>query len=204
MALTELLAAIEDDAALQLDLARRSAEERADAILQEAREQVQRHARQVRRQVAQQAASEAAQALAQAHTDAARRFRTAREQALDRVLANATDQLADVRRGPDYPGQLAQLLSQAIEAAGSPQRVHVDPRDEAVALRLLQSRSGLKVVPDLATAGGVLVDGIGRRVDNTLEQRLQAAWPALRSRISRAWEHLEDGPLDPTGREAAR
>jgi vacuolar-type H+-ATPase subunit E/Vma4 len=204
MALTELLAAIEDDAALELERARRSAEEQADVVLQEAREQVQRHTRQVRRQAGQQAASEAAQALAQAHAGAAERFRAAREQALDRVLATARDQLADVRGRPDYPGQLAQLLSQAIEAAGSLERVHVDPRDETVARHLLRSRPGLEVVPDLATAGGVVVDGVGRHVDNTLEQRLQAAWPALRSRISRTWEHPEDGPPDPTGPEPAR
>ncbi len=197
MALTDLLSAIESDADDQLRSARESAELEATAILEQARGQADRHAREVRRRSERDAEVAVAQVIADAEAWADQRFRSAREQALDEVRDRAWAALADVRGNQDYPAAFARLLDQALAQTEQPTRVHVDPGDRTLAVGLLPDRGGLELVADLATAGGVVVESPGRRTDNTLEVRFEAAWPQLRSTISRGWDRA--GPVSAGG-----
>jgi vacuolar-type H+-ATPase subunit E/Vma4 len=131
---------------------------------------------------------DAALEAADARATAAAAVRDAREEALDTVLNAARARLAGgtVRL---LDGALAQLLDEALAVLPAPQRVHVAARDERAAADALR-RAGVQaqVVADLPTAGGVVLHGAGRRVDNTFEARLAAAWPRERSRLARSWD----------------
>jgi vacuolar-type H+-ATPase subunit E/Vma4 len=190
VSLQDLLGVLESEAdaegaAVQAE-ARREAEQtvaaariRADALVAEL----------VRRAVAE---AEAESALV---TGAARGagddlVRSAREKALSTVHDRAVAALAEVRSGPESRSVLAGCLREALAVLPGATAVHVDPRDEKGAAEVLRAAQvSLPIVADLATEGGVvLVDDLGRRLDNTLSTRLEGAWPDLRPRVAGRWE----------------
>ncbi|GLP76600.1 hypothetical protein TUM20983_37100 [Mycobacterium antarcticum] len=188
MGLIELIDALETDAEQELD-------RRRVAVLAEAA-QIRTAASAAAAAIVERAVGDARAAatargereLLALNARSAAALRRAREDALDAVLADTRAELYRVRSRPDYPSILGACLREALEALPTAQHVHVDPRDTEIAHDLL-ARSGhaARCVPDLSCAGGAVVANDGRRVDNTLESRLAAAWPRLRSTLAAAW-----------------
>jgi vacuolar-type H+-ATPase subunit E/Vma4 len=125
----------------------------------------------------------------------------ARAAILEEARAAALLALDGVRATPDYPEVLKALVVEAALALAPADdlEVLIDERDEAVVSGdflgsieiVLTFSHNLATKLALAnerirTAGGVVVRGRGSRVrcDNTLEERLRAAWPDLSRRVA--------------------
>ncbi|MCF6735546.1 MULTISPECIES: V-type ATP synthase subunit E [unclassified Blastococcus] len=189
MSLTDLLRSLDGDAAAELDRVRRAAEDEARRITGEARADADAVRAAALADAQARGTRTANRVLAEARAEAAAHLRTAREQALHQVLERTQDRLAVVRESPGYGGLLTRCLTEALDALAAPVTVRVDPRDGDLARELAaRQRGGLEVRPDLETWGGCMVtDAGGRFIDNTLEARLQAAWPGQRAAIAAHW-----------------
>jgi len=199
MALHDLLAAIEADAAAETARLRAGHQAAAEAILARARDEAaERTAAAV--SAAEQAERPVAELrLAQARDAASTRLRQAHETAYQRIASDVRDQLHQIRRRGDYQQILAAWISEARAVLPGATVVQVDPADEALARRLLAGQARLRIEPVLSCAGGAAVsDGAGATVTNTVEGRLAAAEPELRVLTGRL---LRD---DPEGCPATR
>jgi vacuolar-type H+-ATPase subunit E/Vma4 len=182
MALRDLLAAIETDAAAEAARLRAGRQAAAEAILARARDEASElQAGAV--SAAEQAELAAAELrLAEARDAASTRLRQAHETAYQRIASDVRDQLREIRRRADYPQILASWMSEARAALSGATVVEVDPADEALARRLLAGQPPVTVEPALSCAGGAKVsDGAGATAVNTVEGRLAVAEPALRA-----------------------
>jgi len=189
MALPDLLAAIEAEAAAETARLRASRRAEADAILAEARQQ----ARDLQAEAVAAAEREERQAghrrLAAARETAAGRVRDAQEDAYQRITRKARDRLRGVRGREDYPVIMASLLAEARSLLPAVNLIRVDPADEPLARLLLAGEPQVRVEPALRCAGGLeAADGRGARVRNTVEERFTAAEPALRALAGRLAE----------------
>jgi vacuolar-type H+-ATPase subunit E/Vma4 len=208
MALRDLLAAIEAEAAAETSRLRHDRHRQADAIIAEAH----RKAREL--EVAALATAEkeerraGEQRLAAARRANAARLLDAREAAYEEIAQVARSRLGAIREREDYPEILAALLAEARSILPAGDLVRVDPSDERLVRRLLAG-DRLRVEPMLRCAGGVEVaDGRGGRVRNTLEDRFTAAEPGLRALVGRLLDGADSQPLpgnrasaDPAARE---
>jgi vacuolar-type H+-ATPase subunit E/Vma4 len=195
MALRDLLAAIEAEAAAETSQLRHDRHRQADAIIAGAH----RKAREL--EVAALATAEkeerraGEQRLAAARRANAARLLDAREAAYDEIAQEACSRLRGIREREDYPEILAALLAEARSMLPAGDLVRVDPSDERLVRRLLAG-DRLRVEPMLRSAGGVEVaDGRGERVRNTLEERFTAAEPDLRALVGRLLDGVDSHPL---------
>ncbi|MBI3962024.1 MAG: hypothetical protein HY335_04650 [Deinococcus sp.] len=183
MSLESILAAIE--ASGEVEVARLGAEAaaRAQQIVAEA----ELKAVAIQEAARQPAAGERARRLHQAKLVALRLVGEVRQRLVEAALAETRRRLASARASPDYALRL--LIQEALSALGSAELaggwplVEVDPRDEALARRILDELGvDLAIVSALHCWGGVVVrSGDGRVVvTNTLEARLERAIPFLR------------------------
>jgi len=189
MALPDLLAAIEAEAAGETARLRASRRGQAEAILAAARQQ----ARDLQAAAVAAAEREERQAggrrLAAARETAAARVRDAQEDAYQRIAQQVRERLRSVRGREDYPAIMAALLDEARSLLPAVSLVRVDPADEPLARRLLAGEPRVRVEPALRCAGGLeAADGRGARVRNTVEERFAAAEPALRALAGRLAE----------------
>ncbi|MGL5809159.1 MAG: V-type ATP synthase subunit E [Nocardioides sp.] len=196
MSLANLLSAIEEDAGHELEHARLAAADRVERIRVEAGERAESLRREVLATADKEAASEGAIVMSRARSAAAARYSEARESALTELRLAAEMELLHYRGIPGYADALAHLLGEALRVVGTARTVQVDPRDEVAIAELLGPDSPAEVVADLTTAGGVVVTGPGRVIDNTLEKRLEAAWPELRGAVCLGWEPAGDEIFD--------
>ncbi|HEY1347678.1 MAG TPA: hypothetical protein VGF54_22030 [Streptosporangiaceae bacterium] len=198
MALPDLLAAIEAEAAAETARLHAGRRAQAVAILAEARQR----ARDVQAAAVAAAERDERQAgalrLAAARETAAARVRDAQEDAYQRIAQKVRERLRGVRSRGDYPAIMAALLDEARSLLPAVGLVRVDPADEPLARRLLAGEPGVRVEPTLRCAGGLeAADGRGARVRNTVEERFTAAEPALRALAGRlakrgpAWASLD-------------
>jgi vacuolar-type H+-ATPase subunit E/Vma4 len=137
--------------------------------------------------------------IGQARSQVGAWVRDEREATLEAVRDAARARLGRLRDRPDYDEILRALLREALSVLPAADTVHVDPRDAARADAALHAGTRdttrpPRVVADLATGGGVAVSGGGRRVDNTVETRLEAAWPQLRVALVRSWAPDREDP----------
>jgi len=110
----------------------------------------------------------------------------AHEAVHQQIIDDIRDRLRCVRRRGDYPRILGALIAEARAELPGATTVRVDPADEALARRLLRAERALRVEPTLSCAGGAEVaDGSGAIATNTVEARLAAAGPAVRTLIAR-------------------
>jgi vacuolar-type H+-ATPase subunit E/Vma4 len=186
MALRDLLAAIEAEAAAETARLRASRRSEADAILTEARQR----GRELQAAAVAAAEREERQAgdlrLAAAREATASRLRDAHEDAYQRIAQEVCERLRTVRERGDYPAILAALLDEARSLLPAANLVRVDPSDEPLVRRLLKGEDQMRVEPTLRCAGGLeIADGRGARVCNTVEERFAAAEPALRALAGR-------------------
>ena len=194
--LTGLIDSLEAEADAELARQREADRAEVERIRAAARAEAERTLEAAVAAVEADARRTSAAAIGQARARAAARLRDEREAALAAVHAAARERLAGLRGQPGYSDVLAALLAEALAVLPRAEAVHVDPRDREVADRALHRSGpvgdgrpphGPRVVADLCTDGGGAVSGGGRRVDNTVESRLDAAWPRLRSALVRSW-----------------
>jgi V/A-type H+-transporting ATPase subunit E len=195
MAYEELIHSMEMDAALRVKEVRTAAQALIDETLGTARRQAdeirQGHLAEAERKIE----IERHQRLYRAREEVKAGLAQVREEYLQRALAAARDELARRRDRVGYPDVQEKLVLEALETLGeSAGRIHVDPRDEAL-LRAMLARlpDGPLVVPDLETAGGVVVESAdGRvRVDNTFDSRLVRAGEVYRREL---FDRFSGGP----------
>jgi vacuolar-type H+-ATPase subunit E/Vma4 len=186
MALRDLLAAIEAEAAADIWRLRTERRREAAAIIEDAG----RQAAELKRSAvaaAEQAEREAGERrLAAARHTVAGRLREAQEAAYQQIARDARARVLAARERDDYPAILAALLHEARSALPAGSNVQVAQADEPLVRRLLQGGPRLRVTVTLPDTGGVEVtDGAGAVVRNTLEDRLAAAEPELRGLVGR-------------------
>jgi vacuolar-type H+-ATPase subunit E/Vma4 len=194
MALQDLLAAIEAEAAADIVRLRGERHREAAAIFADA----QRQAGELERAAVSAAEKEEREAaelrLMAARQEIAGRLRDAYEAAYQQIALDARARLRTVRERSDYPVILASLLDEARSALPASTFVRVDPADEPLIRRLLGGEDRLRIEATLRCAGGIEVaGGAGASVRNTVEERLTAAEPALRALTGRLLRPGPDG-----------
>ena len=190
MALRDLLAAIEAEAAA--DIGRLNAERRREsaAIISDA-ERRSTELEQSAVSAAGQAEQEAGERRLMASRQAiAERLREVQEAAYQQIAEDVRAELHAAREREDYPAILAGLLHEARSALPAGSNIQVAPADELLIQRILRDESQLTVTVTLRGAGGVEVsDGAGVVAHNTLEDRLAAAEPELRALVGGLLAH---------------
>jgi V/A-type H+-transporting ATPase subunit E len=194
MAYEELIHSMEMDAELRMQEVR----EQVRKSVEETREAAGRQAQEIRERLLSEAGGrievERHQRLYRAREEGKAGLGRVREEYLHRALDLAGERFGRMREDDGYPGVLEQLAREALDALGEPgARLHVDPRDEAIARALVESLPGRpQLIPDLDVAGGVVVESAdGRiRVDNTFASRLARAGEVHRREL---YDHLFGG-----------
>lgn len=187
MALRDLLAAIEAEAAADINRLRAERDREAAAIIEDAG----RRAAELKRSAvaaAEQAEREAGERrLAAARSAIAGRLREAQEAAYQQIARDVRARVLAARERDDYPAILAALLREARSALPATGNVQVTQADEPLIRRLLQAEPRLRVTVALPDTGGgvAITDGAGAVARNTLEDRLAAAEPELRALVGR-------------------
>jgi vacuolar-type H+-ATPase subunit E/Vma4 len=112
--------------------------------------------------------------------------------------------LTTLRASAGYPDMLRNAIEESLAALPTATTLRVDPRDERLAIALLEQLGArLSVVATLETAGGVEVVGSdGRNVRNTLEERFANAEPALRLLFGQTFAEDPPAPDTTTGSAA--
>ena len=182
MTLVDLLAGLEAEAASETARLEAETREEADRIVETARAEARALQEQAVRAGEAELRREAEQRRALARLAAAAAVREAREDAFREFLAEVRARLDALRGSSGYPSVLRALIRESRAALPAATTLRVDPRDERLAADLLgELDAELQLLTALETAGGVeLASGDGRRVRNTVEERLANAEPALR------------------------
>jgi vacuolar-type H+-ATPase subunit E/Vma4 len=194
VALRDLLAAIEAEAAADVTRLRAERHRAAAAVLADAEWQ----AAELERSAVSAAEEEEQEAgerrLAAARQSIAGRLRDAYEAAYRQICRDARARLRAVRERSDYPAILAALIGEARAALPAEIVLRVDPADELLIRRLLRGENRLRVETTLRCAGGVVVaDGAGASARNTVEERFAAAEPYRRALAGRLLAADADG-----------
>jgi vacuolar-type H+-ATPase subunit E/Vma4 len=105
--------------------------------------------------------------------------------AIDTVFSEAREKLQSIRSEGSYEKLFEQLLEEALAGVDTELVVHVDPRDDELARRLMATRDG-QVEADIETVGGVVVSTKDGRIErrNTLEDRLDKLRHLARGQIA--------------------
>jgi vacuolar-type H+-ATPase subunit E/Vma4 len=186
MALHDLLAAIEAEAAADIGRLRTERHREAATIISDA-ERRSAELEQSAVSAADQAEREAGERrLMTARQAIAGRLREVQEAAYQQIATDVRAGVLAARERDDYPVILAALLHEARSALPAGSNVQVAPADELLIRRMLRDESRLRVTVTLPNTGGVEVtDGAGAVARNTLEDRLAAAEPELRALVGR-------------------
>ena len=168
-------------AAPLIDAIRRKATEDVDALWRKARADadayraglVRAHDEQ-RNTAAQQLAAKSAgfarAATAEAETTARKNIAAAKAALADRLYRLAVEALPDLRNAAVFDALAAELPARAW------QRVIVNPADRVAAQAAFPQA---EVIANDAIAGGMDVEEGAVRISNTLETRLESAWPKI-------------------------
>jgi vacuolar-type H+-ATPase subunit E/Vma4 len=167
-----------------IDAIRRRTDEEVDALWQKARSDADTCRTDAARAIAEcrarcgdaaaAAATDAARAATAKADREARQIRAAMKAALGARLHTLATLALPQLRGTAYP-QLFAALARELPAA-TWRRVVVNPLDQDLARRLFPQA---EVVSDPTIVGGLDVEGSGVRISNTIETRLEQAWPEL-------------------------
>ena len=182
MALVDLLAGMEAEAAAETAQLEAETREEVDRILGDARAEARELHDQTLWSAEKENRREANRLRSAARLTAAAAVRDAHEEAFGEFLTALRSRLDTLREGASYPGVLGALIRESVAALPAGTVLRVDPRDERLVESLLaEFDAELKVSATLETVGGVeLADAEDRVVRNTIEQRLANAESALR------------------------
>jgi len=175
MAIEDIFKALEEQADAEIEEILRVAKLQAKTIEQEAREEADRIT-QARVASADEAVRiRVAKTVNAARMESRRNLAAVRDQAVDRVFAEAATKLAALRGTPEYEGVFKALTAEALTGADGECELLVAPPDEALA-RTVAGELGIActVAPALETIGGLAVSLHEGRVmrRNTFESRL--------------------------------
>jgi vacuolar-type H+-ATPase subunit E/Vma4 len=184
MALRDLLTALEEEGAAELEKVQRQRRREAAQLLADAHERAAKIHQDVVAAAETAARQEAENLLITARFAARRAVRTARDDALEDVLSQVREQLLALPGSPNGPAMAAACLEEAVTAMPQATTVHVHPADAAT----LWPRAAVQVVADLEHGGAIAEDDEGRYVDNSYLTRLANTWPEIRAGLSRSWE----------------
>ena len=196
MALTDLLHAIQAEADEEVVARGQEIEIEAAAIVTAAASEGVVVERQLGAEALDVARAATARQLAAARSEAARRVRAAREEDYELLRTELADDLATLRATGSYRTLLGVLIDEALAALPDAAHMRVDPRDAGlVAAHVADLATTVTVEATLETWGGVEVSSdAGRRVSNTLEERLAEAQPRLRVLYATAMSGAADEP----------
>lgn len=182
MALGDLLAGLEAEAAAETARLEAETREEAERIVEAARAEARALQEQAAHAGEAELRREAEQRRALARLAAAAAVREAREEAFRQFLAEVRARLDALRESSEFPAVLRSLIRESRAALPSATTLRIDPRDASLTAGLLGELDlELDVVAALETAGGIeLSSDDGRTVRNTIEERLANAEPALR------------------------
>jgi len=195
VAIEQLLAALENNGAAQIEQVAVAARAEADAITTQARDQADRRRRAALESRDVELRASAALTLAAARLAARRTVTTARSGLLERVFARARAALDAVAASPEYLQQLPAAIAAALACFGDEPVVIRCPPALAKAVRaavagLPVKRADVSVVTDRALGPGFIArsadDAV--EVDDTLAARLERQHAALSLAALRALE----------------
>lgn len=184
MALRDLLAALEEEGAADHEQAQRARRRQADQILADARERGAKAHEDAVTAAETLARQEAESLLIAARSDARRTIRTARDDALEKVLEQVREQLLTLPGSPAGTAAASACADEALAAMPHATTLRVHPADAA----MLRPDGAVHLVADLGTGGAIAEDDHGRYIDNTYLTRLANIWPEVRAGLSRSWD----------------
>lgn len=195
MSLQAILARIQAAGETQVQEIQARSEVENQAILAEARAEVDRLYQASAAQAMQPIAGERDRMLNQARFEAVCLLGNARERLVEAALASAQAQLQAIRQSSSYPAALRAILLEMLpeqegQGGGKNQLIiEADPRDQELLERILKDQDlELRIEYNLDCWGGLIArlpDGAGRLV-NTLESRFDRVLPYLKKRLA-AW-----------------
>lgn len=188
MAIQDILQALEDQANADINAVLAEAREHAALIEQQAEAEAAALREGYHRQVEKSASSRASKAINAARLEAKMTVSSARGHALDEAFSAAAGRLEGIRRQPGYDELFSRLLDEALEGIEGRVDLHVDPSDVDLATAAAAQRGiDAGVLPDLASAGGVVVTAREGRLSrrNSVEDRLERARPYIQADVAR-------------------
>lgn len=205
MSLPDLLAAMRREAEEESARIQAAGRLEAERILKEAAQQARRLEHELAHADDASQRADASARVASARLAASRRHREALEACWTETLAALHERLSSLRREAAYPSLLEALLREALDALPAARLLRVDPADLPVATQLAtRVAPHLRVVGELSCWGGVELEAPGgRRLRNTLQERLSNAEPALRALLARRLAAPPDAPPAPAPADAA-
>ena len=111
----------------------------------------------------------------------------AKEEVLSEALQRAQAEIEALRDKPGYPVIFGNLTVEAVSRIGGEGVLHVDPRDEKLAKKVLKEKGlNLPIITDIQCAGGVMVSDSGDKVHiiNTFDERLKRARERVKLEIA--------------------
>jgi V/A-type H+-transporting ATPase subunit E len=174
MAVEDILAAIETEAAAEASRIITEAESRASALLDEARAEASLEADRLARGRDEAAAVAMRRITSRAHLDAARARREARESIYRQAKERAAEKLERLRSRPEYREILASLLAEGMAVLPEAKVAQVGAEDVDLARDvLMEIGSTAQVEPGEVAGGGVVLAADGVIVHNDLTSRLE-------------------------------
>lgn len=187
MALEQIIAALEQEAAAQVEAMRAEAASEEVRLRQESEAACADIRTRALEAIQPRLLAEQSRRLNQARLEAQRDRLNVQHALVAEVFEAARSELAHARARPDYAELLAALADEAIAALGSPLVLEVDARDAGLVASIASGRPvQVEVAPVLECCGGLAGRSPdGRvRVDNTLETRLAQAQERYRSAVA--------------------
>ena len=182
MALKDLLAALEADAAAETERLRAETEAEASRIVESARQEARVLEEQALRTAEADVVRELERRRSEVRLAAAAKLRDEHEACIAMLQAALRRRLEALRESDRYPAVLRALIEESLATIPSASLLRVDPRDVELARGIVHELDArLDLRPELETLGGVEAVANGRlTVRDTLEERLRNAEPALR------------------------
>lgn len=196
MALEDILVAIRAETDDEIARIRAESDAAVATIAARAREEAADVERTAAASMGDQAAHERERITNRARLEADRDLRAATEEIYLGLRSEVASRLAFARESPGYPALVSRLLDECRSILPGARTVRVDPDDEKLTRGILKAAGcdGFVVDPGLASLGGVeLVTGDGRRVDNTLDSRMERGERHLRSLALEMMPELRGG-----------
>jgi V/A-type H+-transporting ATPase subunit E len=181
LALADILDAIRSEADDEIKRIRMEADEEAAALLSRAREQAREEEARLARSRDEAATRQADRIVNRARLESDRAVRAEVEELYLQARRRVAEKLQTLREAPRYEEVLARLFEESRAALPEATAVRVNPLDAELMRRLLTAEPPLRIVPDPATTGGVVLIGDqGRVVRNDFASRLARAENFLR------------------------
>ena len=175
MAIEDIFRALDEQADAEVAEILRVAKAQAKAIEKEAREEADRITASRVAAAEESIRARTNKTLNAARLEAKRNLAAVRENAVDRVFADAATQLASTRGTADYAVVFKALAEEALAGVDGPCEIHVVADDADLAAKVVKDLGvTCSVVPGLDSIGGLTVTYDGGRVvrQNTFEGRL--------------------------------